>query len=236
MQTFIQFVKSEVSASHCQFCHKQADIELSLCQTCINDLPKNNHACLRCAIPLTNAEDGLICGHCQNDPFKFNQSSSPYLYQDRLIPLIHQLKYQEKLYIARTLAQLFIKQLRKKHIRIPQVLIPIPLHPNKLKNRGFNQAEEISYFIAKELQIPMENKILYREKETQSQQSLDAKHRHNNMNNAFKHIQDKKLFAHYEHIALIDDVMTTGNTLQSAAKELKKAGISLIDTWTIARA
>ncbi|MBF0265264.1 MAG: ComF family protein [Gammaproteobacteria bacterium] len=236
MKHFIQFLQHQISSSHCILCNKEADIEISLCPQCINNLPINQQACIYCAIPLSSNTKQLICGHCQKNPFIFDQSFSPFLYHDSIIPLIHQLKYQEKLYIARTLAKLFTHQLQKINFRKPDALVPIPLHTSKYKQRGYNQTQEITNFISKELHIPIDNQLLVRKKPTISQQSLNAKQRQNNMKDAFEVKQENNMIKNYHHITLIDDVMTTGNTLQSAAKQLKKSGISVIDTWTIARA
>jgi len=115
--------------------------------------------------------------------------------------------------------------------QLPAAIIPIPLHQNRLKQRGFNQAAEIARPISKALKIPLIVNGLVRFKETQSQSNLGAFERRRNVNNAFR---SKKYFKNQD-IAVIDDVMTTGNTVYEFCKVLKKQGARRISVWCCAR-
>jgi len=151
-----------------------------------------------------------------------------------MINLLHAFKYQQKLYIGQTLSHLFVQHLKTNLAQQeqPDVLIPIPLYKRRIQQRGFNQAQELARYISKKTSINIDQNILIRIKATSSQRGLTAKERRKNIHNAFaiKHNMP------YQHIVLIDDVMTTGNTLNEAAKVLKKAGATKVDAWTIARA
>ncbi len=114
----------------------------------------------------------------------------------------------------------------------PDALIAVPLHSSRLKERGFNQSDEIALYLKKQLDIPLLNQHLKRVIDTVSQASLKAPERRKNLNNAFQ----------YQHtdgtdfIAIIDDVVTTGSTANEIAKTLKKTGVKRVEIWTFARA
>lgn len=114
---------------------------------------------------------------------------------------------------------------------IPEAILPIPLHPTRLKKRGFNQALELAKPLAKKLDIPLLNNAVLRQKYTQPQTELHAQERNENLTNAFQ------LATHlpYKHIALFDDVITTGATCSSLAQTLQQAGIETIEAWSCAR-
>jgi len=114
----------------------------------------------------------------------------------------------------------------------PERLIPVPLHPSRYRSRGFNQAIEIARPISTTLKIPMDNHAVKRVINTHSQSELHAKERHKNIRGAFQ--VKKSIDA--KHIAIIDDVITTGSTVTELAKVLKKAGVERIDVWSFARA
>jgi ComF family protein len=114
----------------------------------------------------------------------------------------------------------------------PTTLVPIPLHPRRLRERGYNQANLVAKKISQLLQLPMRTDMLQRNKYTSPQSQLDFHHRRRNLRSAFIcHEVDMP-----RHITLIDDVMTSGETLKSATKALKYHGVQHVQVWTIARA
>ena len=126
-----------------------------------------------------------------------------------------------------------IAHLKKNAVNLPQALIPMPLHPRRQRERGFNQALEITKSISRHLDIPIIKNAVIRSKNTLSQTTLSAKERKKNMRQVFE-LTDKTI--QYHHVAIIDDVVTTGVTVNELAKTLKRANIDQIDIWACARA
>ncbi|WP_421864362.1 ComF family protein [Motiliproteus sp.] len=118
----------------------------------------------------------------------------------------------------------------------PQRLIPVPLHPKRRLVRGFDQAAELARKLGSALSLPVDNRSCSRRLDTPQQQGLDAKQRRRNLRHAF-HVDAQLLHRQgsTQHIALIDDVMTTGSTAQALSVKLKRAGVQQIDLWCLAR-
>jgi len=114
----------------------------------------------------------------------------------------------------------------------PDAIVPVPLHPSRLRRRGYDQALELAKPIARELGIPLLANALQRVRATAPQSELDAGARQRNLRRAFAVKDGAELPA---HVALIDDVMTTGATLNAAAKVLRRAGVARVDAWVCAR-
>ena len=149
---------------------------------------------------------------------------------DELRTAIHSLKYEERARIGFFLGELLGDQLHKKTIQKLDYLIPVPLHPVKFRDRGFNQARWIADGLGKAVQKPVRTKLMKRIKHTISQTTLDKKERLNNMKKAFKINQDVT----DKNIGIVDDVLTTGSTISSMASILKDAGAKTIVALTVA--
>ena len=203
------------------FCQGQV-----LCYACIAELPLIEAACPRCALPTFSSQ---LCGQCLSKPPEQHASMSLYNYQDPIDRLIADFKFNDKLYLSQFFAEQMVSKLNSRIL--PELLIPIPLHPNRLKQRGYNQSFELAKSLSKYLTIPVSNDYLERIINTQSQSSMPFKQRKENIQHAFR-VTDKRP---PKHIALIDDVLTTGHTANAAAKTLKKVGAITIEVWTIAR-
>tara|TARA_R110001606_G_scaffold361754_5_gene515034 strand:- start:29327 stop:29953 length:627 start_codon:yes stop_codon:yes gene_type:complete len=199
----------------------------AICEACLQNLPSLGDACPRCALPISNAQ---ICGHCLNQPPEQDLSFSLFPYINPIDRLIADLKYHDKLFLSPFFAQLMSDKLRNRPR--PDLLIPIPLHPNRLRQRGYNQSFELAKALSIQLAIPSSNDFLIRTIDTQSQAAIPFKARKKNIQHAFEFIQSRVP----AHIAIIDDVLTTGHTANAAAKQLRKAGATTIEIWTIARA
>lgn len=198
----------------------------TLCADCIKDFPKLGHCCPRCATPLSQT---TTCGNCLTHPPEQNTSISIFAYQNPIDRLIADFKYHDKLYLTEMFADLMVQQL--KHKPLPQLLIPIPLHRRRLRQRGYNQALELTKILSRKLNIPVSKDILIRSRDTAPQASLPYDQRKRNMRRAFT-LNDGIL---PNHIALIDDVLTTGHTVNAAAKLFRQEGVTAIELWTIAR-
>lgn len=219
---------------HCLLCLGPSKSKHSLCKECENELPKNDSHCLICSSPLsTNRQTGttLVCGQCQKQPPYYNTSLIPHLYATPLKQLISEFKFHNNLSYGRLLAHLFIRSVNNNHRRLPECIIPVPLHTKRLQERGFNQALELARLVSRELEIPINYSLCKRNKITPFQSGLSAKQRKQNLTNAFSVTQTPL----YKHVAIFDDVVTTGSTVNELSKQLKKSGVKIIEVWAIAR-
>jgi ComF family protein len=163
-------------------------------------------------------------------PPAFDSSYAPFIHNGAMRYLITGLKFNAQYKNARLLGLLLAEGLQTTHL--PDCLIPVPLHKARYRERGFNQSIEIAKATGKALHIPVDVHSCIRHRDTPHQTQLTAKQRRTNMKNAFSTRQPIQA----RHIAIIDDVMTTGSTVHELAKVLKKAGVSRVDVWVCARA
>ena len=224
---------------HCLFCLEKTQDQSDLCSHCIASLTLNQYNCQRCASPLeqalftTGRKNIALCGNCLSHHFHYDRVYSPFVYSEEMRYLIKKMKYQKKIHFAHTLSKLFIeKTTQLNDFQLPQALIPMPMHSKRLKQRGFNQALELSRVFASHYSLPLDYISLIRSRHTNLQAGLTAIERQKNVQKAF--IINRPIM--HEHVALIDDVMTTGSTVNEAAKILKKNGVKKVDVWIIARA
>jgi ComF family protein len=219
----------------CLLCHYPSNTAEDLCRACFFDLPILHESCIQCAKTLPESEaKHLVCGKCLQSPPPFDRTYALFAYQSPITKLIMELKFHECLVNANVLGTLMITAIKDKWYRnqtLPELLIPIPLHPKRLKKRGFNQALEIARPIAKSLHIPIDTQGCLRIKHTDAQAQLALKKRTHNMKNAFLIRGDYT----NRHIAILDDVTTTGHTIMAFSKALKKAGARQIDVWCCAK-
>lgn len=216
----------------CILCGDPGFDSQDICTACFDDMQKNIHCCYRCAETFETANRApQLCGHCLSKSPAFDETYAPYLHQGTIRHLIATLKFNRQYKNARILAYLLATHIRKT-AELPDLIIPVPLHTQRFKERGFNQSTEIAKTIAKRLNIPTDTEYCIRQRNTRHQIDLPAKERHKNIKNAFAVI--KQIDA--QHIAILDDVMTTGSTVNELAKVLKKAGVTRVDVWVCARA
>ena len=221
-------------SQQCLVCLSPTDNKYLLCNDCETELPKNSDHCIICSLPLPfsqTTDKTLICGKCQKTPPNFTTSLIPHIYASPLKQLISQLKFQGNLTVAPLLAENFIRALKHRKHNLPECIVPVPLHPQRLRERGFNQALELARIVSKKLDIPLDYSICQRNKATPFQSGLSAKQRYINLRNAFVITESPP----YKHVAIFDDVVTTGTTVNELAKQLKKSGIEIVEVWAIAR-
>ncbi|WP_164521437.1 ComF family protein [Iodobacter ciconiae] len=183
--------------------------------------------CPQCALP---AHDGGLCAACLNHPPAFDFSLAAFAYTAPITQLIIAAKFSENWSLLPTLGQLLLK--RVSSAARPDFIVPLPLHPERLKERGYNQAFELAKPIARQLQLTLRPELLKRHINTEHQARLSQAERHKNMQQAFS----TKSNIEGKHIVLIDDVMTSGSSLHAAASCLKEAGAARVDNWVLARA
>lgn len=217
-------------APRCLICGESGHAGLDLCETCRTQLPWNQDACRQCGIGLA-AAGPAHCGACLLDPPPFTRAFCPLHYRfpiDRLLP---RFKFHGDLAAGELLATLM--QWPMDPGNLPQALVPVPLHRNRLRTRGYDQALELARALARGIRVPVSADALVRRRATQPQTELGAAKRQHNMRDAFALRPGARLPL---HVALVDDVLTTGATLGECARVLLAAGVQRVDAWTIARA
>jgi ComF family protein len=140
------------------------------------------------------------------------------------------LKFHQKLHLVEPLGRLLIQRLGERDER-PDILVPVPLHPLKLRHRGFNQSVELTRLLARHYHLPYDWRICRRIKQTKAQSELRRKERKRNLSNAFEVCAQVK----GSYLVVVDDVITTGATVTELSKALKKAGAKRVDVWAVAR-
>lgn len=215
----------------CLLCGEAGAPGRDLCAGCAEDLPRNETACPRCALP-TADEPAEPCGACRAQPPGFDRAFAPYRYEPPVDYLIHGLKYRHRLSHARLLGELLADALEKRVAPLPDCLVPVPLHPARLRERGFNQALELSRATARRFGLPLRFEDLRRTRPTDPQTGLDARQRRSNLRGAFSAARPFE----GARVALTDDVITTASTVEECAKTLRAAGAVEIEVWAVARA
>ena len=213
--------------AHCLLCDQAGMGDIDLCDACWRELPSNSLACSCCALPM--AAPAPACGFCLKSKPAFTKTVAPMQYQGAISTLVPRFKFHQDLAAGRLLAELFCRN--TSDFDRPDVLVPVPLHSTRLRKRGFDQALELAKMIAKHKALPLRSDLLTRARNTAAQSYLDASQRRHNLKNAF--VASKRAMP--GHVALIDDVMTTGATVHECAKVLLKAGVKRVDIWVIAR-
>ncbi|CAN5366280.1 ComF family protein [soil metagenome] len=216
----------------CVICADPTQRNLDLCLPCEQELPRINNACCHCALPLTNT-DMTICGACLASPPPYDRTLALCYYQQPLERLIINLKFHQRLLYAKVLGTLMTEYLIEFYAdtALPECIIPVPLHQRRLRERGYNQALEIARPIHKYLKIPIDTHHCQRLRPTQAQSGLHAKQRQDNVFQAFTVATNFKP----RHVAIIDDVVTTGHTVAELSRVLRLAGVEQIDVWCCAR-
>ncbi len=229
MQKFGKFLYPDV----CLYCNGKGEDGLDLCRRCYENLPWITHACMRCASPLSGAS-AAVCGACSNRDLYFDSALAPLLFDQFVRDAVYQFKFSNKLNYGILLARLLERHIRKQDLTAPDVLLPVPLHRRRLRKRGFNQALQIARTLNKSLNSSISFKDVRRIRETHAQMELPAAERYANVRNAFALRTSKPLFKG-KCVAVIDDVMTTGSTVNELAKCVKKAGAEKVHVWCVAR-
>ena len=196
-----------------------------ICIGCDAELPRLSSACCAvCALPLA---DAAICGACLDRPPSYDTVSAAYAYAFPIDALIHAYKYGGDLSLAPLLAAALVANAPP----AVDAIIPMPLAPARLRERGFNQAHELARHVGRVLRLPVVANGCRKVTETPPQAALPWKERARNVRGAF--VCDVDLAG--QRVAIVDDVMTTGATLNELARNLKRAGAVHVSGWVIAR-
>ncbi|MGH8120891.1 MAG: ComF family protein [Gammaproteobacteria bacterium] len=203
-----------------------------LCADCKNDFPLNDRACPVCAVPVTG--NMTLCGSCLQarvHPVEKSLALLRYVYP--VNRLIHDLKFNGRIEIARFLGRWMARYASARGMPVPEGLVPVPLHRSRVRERGYNQSLEIARVIGGHLNIPVFHDSCRRIINTPPQSAVSAALRGQNLRGAFALAGRWKLLP--GHVALIDDVITTGSTVNELARLLRDNGIGRVDAWASAR-
>jgi ComF family protein len=217
----------------CPACGSWAARGQDLCAGCERTLPRITNACRRCAAPFQHPAIQGDCGDCQRRPPPYARTLALFRYAPPVDHFIRTLKFHHGLGLAPLLGRRLASRLLTVPSR-PDRIMPVPLHPSRLRSRGYNQALELARPIASALDIPLDYRTLRRVRATAAQSGLPLEQRQSNVRGAFAvqgHAQLEGLC-----IALVDDVLTTGSTVAAASRTLLAAGAREVEVWVAARA
>ena len=203
-----------------------------LCPGCRGDLPEGDLACPVCGIAQPRAER---CGACRKRPPAQDSLWAAHAYRFPLDTLLKGYKYRYRMPQGRVLQDLFLEAAlgaaERDALALPDLLIPVPLPPAKLRERGFNQSLELAKPVAKALGLRIDHRLVRRVRATPSQAGLPPTSRARNVRKAFR--CDRSVAG--RAVAIVDDVVTTGSTVGEVTKTLKRAGAARVAVWTLAR-
>lgn len=203
----------------------------TLCAACSADLPRlARERCPRCALPMPAS---ALCGRCASDPAAFDATVAAFAYAFPADVLVQGLKFRSELALARLLADALLAELAvaPHSAARADLIVPVPLHPLRLRERGYNQSMEIARVIGERLGVPVAADLCERARDTPAQPGLPWKERRENVRGAFSCTRPLDGKA----VAVVDDVMTTGATLGEVAATLKKFGATRVVNWVATR-
>ncbi len=227
---FLRAALRAVLPPRCLLCGNPGAGGRDLCAGCRADLQRNRPCCTRCALPLESAGD--LCGRCLRRTPPFDATWAPWRYGHPLDLLEARFKFHGDLAAGRVLAELLAEAAAADPPARPELVVCVPLHRQRLRERGYNQALELARPFARALGLPFAADVLVRTRATAAQTGLAAGARRRNLRDAFAIAAGRDLPA---HVAVFDDVMTTGSTLAECARVLRLAGVQRVDAWALAR-
>ena len=215
----------------CLLCRAPAALDRELCEACLHELPWLEHACRYCALTLTSADTANVCRSCARKPL-FDAAVGTFSYHDPVRWFVTRLKFGGQLAHARLLGDLLGARVLASDLPRPDLLVPVPLHKAGYRRRGFNQAMAIAQRVSRQIDCRIAPEAVTRIRDTGRQSTLPADQRAANVRNAF--ICTQAIDA--RHVAIVDDVVTTGQTAAAVAACLKQAGVERVDIYCVARA
>lgn len=213
----------------CCFCGKVSENEL--CDACSKHVVYiSEPRCKKCGKPIEDCEKEY-CYDCASKTFFYEQGKNIWLHKGAVSWSIYQFKYHNRRiygeFYAKELCRLYGHLLKEWQV---DVIIPVPLHRKKLRKRGYNQAEIVAVHLGKMTGIPVNKDAVVRKKYTKPQKELNHKERRKNLKNAFV---VKEYLGHAKNVLIIDDIYTTGSTIDTISEELKKTGVQKVWFFTI---
>ncbi len=239
-ERFLSQLKKPTFPGQCQMCHGALNQQRQwVCEQCEEHLPYLTSACMTCAEPLPTSGKQAQCGACLKHPPAIDRVYACFNYQYPINQWLPQFKFSRRFALADWFGEQFIRKLNHNvetgltsySYNGPLQLIPVPLHNQRMRERGYNQALLFACYLSKQLNLPINLNCVVRNKRTMAQSGLSLKERQRNIKQAFTLTDEPPRQA-----ILVDDVITTGSTLNELAAKLKSAGTEYVEAWVIAHA
>lgn len=200
---------------------------------CTEKIPYiSDHSCNRCGRVLRMVEDGPKCQECMSKEYHFHRAISVVKYEGEMKELIYGFKYTHRTYVGRIMGLMMADKIKAEGIEI-DLILPVPLYGGKEKERGFNQATILSKYISKKSKIPFNIDVLVRTRNTKVMYNLTRRERQENVADAFKVLNNGVIID--KKILLVDDILTTGSTVDECSKLLLNFGAKTVTVLTFAR-
>ena len=225
-------ILESLAPSRCNWCGRSTPQGHAACGACSDALPWNAHACRACGIPLPPGREDGACVDCLRECPPQDRSWAAFRYEAPVAQAIVALKFHGRLMPAHVIGRLMAQRLAQRAEPLPQLLIPVPLSTPRLRRRGYNQALELARALTGVLGVRLAAGAAWRTRETREQTRLDAAQRRRNVRGAFAVDAGA---VRGRHVALLDDVITTGATVAELARVVRAAGAARIEAWAAAR-
>ena len=240
------FAPRRLISTRCSLCLGGQEADTLFCPACEKDLLIfADCQCYQCGVPLNYALDQaqdsmkpVYCGACLKSRPAYDQSCCPLIYQPPLDCLMWQFKFCHRFDIGDWFAQVLLARLQRQYSdenRLPDLIVPVPMTPVQLRQRGFNQSALLAQTIATRMALPIGFDLIARRGPHKKQHLLDYKARLTNLRKCFFVAEDTRAQIQGRHIAVVDDVITSGATAEVMARTLKAAGAERISIWAVAR-
>jgi len=218
----------------CCLCRQYSDTDRDLCQRCWHSLPWIEDRCYGCGERLEGGEYSVFCESCSNRAYAFDRLCALFSYEPPVTKLITDLKFNKQLAYGKILGELLADKVMHwyRDKPLPEAVLPVPLYRDRLRKRGFNQSLEFLWPLKSRISIPIILDTCLRIRKTPPQAKMDKAERKQNLKDAFQMAKPIR----FEHIVIMDDVVTTGSTVHAMSQVLKEAGVDQIDIWCICRA
>lgn len=222
---------------HCAICQTRTQPGAQLCADCLSSaIPISPPFCRQCSEPCATAfHSEFTCSTCERNEYHFRCAVAPFRARTVVRELVHQFKYNGRYHLRWQLSAWLVTGLQDERLQNPPVdgLVPVPLHSAKLRERKFNQAAELAHLLSISSAIPV-MEVLERSRYTGTQTLLDRESRMENLRNAFSVVNREQVPG--RHLLLIDDIYTTGSTVEECARTLCTAEAASVRVLTVARA
>ena len=229
LRGFTRYLQQLLVPGVCLACGCDPGDSDTLCSSCRQRLHAVPNPCSYCGQP--NPLEGLICPACRLNPPLWQKMIAPLQYRGITREYLLQIKHAESIHLASCLCEQTLDSFAECWPR-PEVLLPVPLHRQRLLERGYNQAREIARIWSAELDLAVDRHALTRVRATPLQAGLTAIQRKHNVHHAFDYAPK----CNYRHVAIVDDIVTTGSTVAEITRLLHQAGVEYVEVWALARA
>ena len=218
----------------CPICRGPLKDSGPFCEGCLRTIRRAlPPICPQCGLPFPEGTEGHLCGDCLSGKYRFLLHRSYGIYDGGLREAIHRLKYGGDLLLVEPLGELLLEACEDLRDDGIDLLIPVPLHPRRLRERGFNQSLLLARHLSRRLGLLCEAEVLVKVKDTPSQTSLSPAERQRAVRGAFKVMKGERI--REKRVLLVDDVFTTGATVNEASRVLLRAGAKEVLVITLAR-